>query len=153
MPTPSGRNRWNILGAVNAVTKEILTVENDKYINAESVCIMLNKIADRKCGIPITIILDNVPYQRCSIVEEHAKLLGIELLFLPSYSPNLNIIERLWKFIKTKYLYCKYYDTFSKFVKAIKSCFDKDFYNNLKELETLLSLNFQSFKNVKILTE
>ena len=77
MPTPSGRKRWNVLGAVNAITKEIVTVEDEEYINAKSVCIMLNKLADRKCGIPITVILDNAPYQRCKIVEKHAETVGL----------------------------------------------------------------------------
>lgn len=153
IPTPSGRNRWNILGAVNALTKEIVTVENEKYINSESVCIMLSKLANRKCGIPITVVLDNVPYQRCKIVENFAGVFGIELLFLPSYSPNLNLIERLWKFVKSKYLYCRYYDTFDKFVDAIKTCMHDDFDKNIEELESLLSLKFQSFKKVKILTD
>jgi len=152
MPTPSGRKRWNVLGAVNAITKEIVTVEDEKYINSESVCIMLNKLADRKCGIPITVILDNAPYQRCRVVEKHAETVGIELLFLPSYSPNLNLIERLWRFVKSKYLYCIYYNTFAKFVNAIRACLHDDFIKNIEEIESLLSLKFQSFKKVKILT-
>jgi transposase len=45
--------------------------------------------------------------------------LKITLLFLPTYSPNLNIIERLWKFIKTKALYGKYYEKFDFFQEAI----------------------------------
>jgi transposase len=43
--------------------------------------------------IPITLVLDNARYQKCKIVEELALSLSIELLYLPSYSPNLNLIE------------------------------------------------------------
>jgi transposase len=49
--------------------------------------------------IPITLVLDNARYQKCKIVEELALSLSIELLYLPSYSPNLNLIERRWKLI------------------------------------------------------
>lgn len=68
--------------------------------------------------LPVKIILDNARYQQCKPVEETAKQLNITLLFLPSYSPNLNIIERLWKFTKTSILYAKYYDTPDKFHQA-----------------------------------
>jgi transposase len=66
----------------------------------------------------VKIVLDNARYQHCKFAEETAKGLGIELLFLLSYSPNLNIIERLWKFTKRKILYAKYYDTPAKFHSA-----------------------------------
>jgi len=45
-------------------------------------------------------IMDNARYQRCNKVIEQAEVLGINILFLPPYSPNLNLIERLWKFTK-----------------------------------------------------
>jgi hypothetical protein len=91
--SPSGRQRFNVLGAVDAVTKEIFTVTNDTYINAECVCTVLTQIAARYAGETITIVLDNARYQKCDWVLRHAAQLGIELLYLPSYSPNLNLIE------------------------------------------------------------
>ena len=115
IPSPSGRNRHNVLGALNAITKEVITVANDKYINSESVCHLLCKLSERCCpDVDITVVLDNAKYQRCEIVEKYAKNIGIELLFLPSYSPNLNLIERLWKFVKNACLYSKYYENFKE---------------------------------------
>ncbi|BCU14478.1 hypothetical protein MAN88_50420 [Microcystis aeruginosa] len=70
------------------------------YITATQVCELLKKIAALGLTIPITLVLDNARYQKCKIVEELALSLSIELLYLPSYSPNLNLIERLWKFVK-----------------------------------------------------
>jgi transposase len=64
---------------------------------------------------PIVIVLDNARYQRCKLVEDLAKELGVTLQFLPSYSPNLNLIEWLWKFVKKKCLYNSYYGTFEAF--------------------------------------
>jgi len=96
------------LGAINAVSKEITLVTNTTSITSLQVCEMLVKIAlKRTAEVPITIILDNARYQRCKVVTEKAAELGIELLFLPPYSPNLNLIERLWKFVKKQVLYSK----------------------------------------------
>lgn len=90
----SGRQRYNVLGALNAVTHELITEINTTYITATSVCALLQKIASRAGSVPVTLVLDNARYQRCALVTGAAKALGIELLFLPSYSPNLNLIER-----------------------------------------------------------
>lgn len=150
MPTPSGRNRYNVLGALNAITHDLITVCNTTYINAQCVCSLLEKIAftHLKDNIAITLVLDNAKYQHCKLVIEKAKALGIELLFLPSYSPNLNIIERLWKWTKKDCLNCKYYSKFSEFVDAINGTLQKtENKENKKELDTLLALNFQLYDN------
>jgi transposase len=106
MPTPSGRNRYNELGATDAVSHDLITVCNTTYINAESVCELLIKIAAEKerDELPVTPVLDNARYQRCDFVQNKAKGLGIEQ---SSYSPNLNLIERLWKWTKKDCLNCK----------------------------------------------
>ena len=93
--SPSGRKRFNVLGAVDAVTKEVITVTNESYINATSICELLLKLAALNRGVPITVVLDNARYQKCQLVFGLAKALDIELLYLPSYSPQLNLIERL----------------------------------------------------------
>ncbi len=82
---PSGRQRFNVLGALNAVTQEILTVTNTTYITALEVCQLLTQLAAQATAdIPLTVVLDNARYQRCRLVIEHAAPLGLELLFLPS---------------------------------------------------------------------
>ena len=81
-----------------------------------------------------------------------AAQLGIELLFLPPYSPNLNLIERLWKFVKKKCLYSKYYDNFEKFQKAISECLENASTQHKKELESLLTLKFQTFEKSQFMT-
>ena len=91
---PSGRQRFNVLGALNAVSKELLTVCNDSYITAKEVCQLLDQLAAQNLGMPVSVVLDNARYQRCALVQEHAQRLKIELLYLPTYSPNLNLIER-----------------------------------------------------------
>lgn len=66
--SPSGRKRFNVLGAVNAITKEVVTVTNETYINAESLCEMLLKLAALGLDLPITLVLDNARYQKCRAV-------------------------------------------------------------------------------------
>lgn len=114
-------------------------------------CELLENIASSVLKIPITLVLDNAKYQRCEAVFACAQRLNIELLFLPTYSPNLNLIERLWKFVKKKCLYSKYYDKFPAFKSAITDCLDKLDTDHKAELAQLMTLNFQTFKNVQVL--
>lgn len=123
--TGAGRQRFNVLAAMNAITHELILVTNDTYINAESVCQLLRKLAGLGLILPITLVLDNARYQKCAVVTELAKLLEIELLYLPPYSPNLNLIERLWKFVKKNCLYSTYYADFGQFKDAISNCLDQ----------------------------
>ena len=151
VPSSSGRRRYNVLGALNAITKEVVTIENEGYINSGSVGELLLKLSHRKTTGKMTLILDNAKYQTCNAVKEAAKLLEIDLLFLPPYSPNLNLIERLWKFVKKKALNSKYYPTFEEFKGAICSVLHTENINLIKERESLLTLKFQDFNKAKIL--
>jgi transposase len=148
----SGRQRYNVLGALNAVTHELITEINTTYINAESVCALLHKIAAAAGSLPITLVLDNARYQRCALVQNLAKELGIELLFLPSYSPNLNLIERLWKFMKKEALNSRHHQDFKKFQAAIDGCIADLPTKHTAKLATLLAHNFQTWDNVSLLS-
>ncbi len=75
-----------------------------------------------------------------------AQELGIELLFLPTYSPNLNLIERLWKLVKKECLNSKYYENFSLFRNAIQTFLDTMNETHQEKLDSLLTLEFQMFK-------
>ncbi|MFV9676586.1 MAG: IS630 family transposase, partial [Methanosarcinales archaeon] len=146
---PAGRKRFNVLGALNAVTHELVTVTNDTYINAQSFCDLLWCISRLDIKVPITLILDNARYQKCKIVWVLAESLDIELLYIPPYSPNLNLIERLWKFVKKQCLYSKYYSEFVDFKKAITDCLNQTDTTHKQKLDSLLTLRFQSFEKVQ----
>ena len=142
--TASGRQRLNVLGALNAVTKEMITVINTTYINSWSVVELIRKIRERHPPEKkVVLILDNARYQACHLVKSAANMHGIELLFLPPYSPNLNLIERVWKFIRKKSLNCVYFKDFNRFTTAIFACIEKFRGEYRAELETLLVWNFQ----------
>ena len=149
----AGRNRINVLGALNAITLKLETIINTDYINAFTIQDMLNLLHKNYSDKPIYIILDNARYQHCAFVIDLAAQLGIHLVFLPPYSPNLNLIERLWKFIKKNAIYNQYFETAAIFHQAVReACFkvsnDKEWKEDLK---SLLTLNFQSFDNLNII--
>jgi transposase len=142
--TPSGRQRFNVLGALNAITKELVMITNDTYITSVQVCELMRKLA-QTATLPITLVLDNARYQRCSMVQELATELNVVLLFLPPYSPNLNLIERLWKLVKKECLYSIYYENFALFRGGIESFLSTMGHTHKARLDSLLTLNFQSF--------
>lgn len=147
----SGRQRFNVLGAWNAVSRELIAITNTTVVNTETMCALLRAVAARGLVGPITLVLDNARYQRNAVVQGLAATLGIELLFLPSYSPNLNLIERLWRFLKRKAAYGRYHPTFEDFRAAIQDVLDRLPTTHADKLESLMTLNFQEFDDVSLL--
>ena len=150
LPTPSGRKRYNVLGALNAVTRDLIRVVNDTTIGASAVVELL-RLVTRSAAGPVTVVLDNARYQKCELVRSEAKRLKVELLYLPTYSPNLNLIERVWRFVKKQSLVCRYHETFADFRGAISRCLGdlNDRYRH--EMKSLLTWNFQTFHDVPVL--
>jgi transposase len=148
---PSGRKRFDVLGAIDAVTRELTTVTNDTTIDATAICELLGKLSNRYPGLPMTLVLDNARYQRCEPVRALAAELKIELLYLPPYSPNLNLIERLWKFVKKEVLACRYHEDFTRFKAAIVGCLEQVEGTHKEAIASLLTLKFQTFDNPQLL--
>ncbi len=137
----SFRYRLNINGAVDIDSLEVITRRSDR-VNSASICELLRAIrAKNSSGELIQLIMDNAAYNRSSKVKELAEELGIKLIYLPPYSPNLNPIERLWKFFKKKVLYNKYYETRSDFEAACTNFF-RYIRKYRDELSTLLTDEF-----------
>ena len=150
---PSGRPRVNVLAALKAITHEVCTVQNPPYMTAETVCELLRLLAQSQPGCPVTVILDKARYQRCALVQTVAQTLGMEWLYLPTYSPNLNLIERFWKFVKKQCLYSKYYPDSESFQQAIMACIEQAPILHKAELEKLLTLRFHTFQAVSVIGE
>jgi transposase len=149
---PAGRQRFNVLGALNAISHELITITNDTYITSSEVCQLLHCLAALGLEVPITLVLDNARYQHCALVQTLAAHLNIELCFLPPYSPNLNLIERLWKFVKKRCLYSTYYPSFAPFKAAITDCLNQTATTHKSALDSLLTLRFQRFEKANFVT-
>lgn len=138
----TGRQRVNINGAYNIEDHNVV-IEESERVNAQSTIALFEKmLKEQPLGI-LYLILDNARYYRSQIVSEFQRNNPrIQLLFLPAYSPNLNIIERLWKFFKKKTTYNSYYEKFTVFK---KQCLN--FFENIEEykveLRSLMTDNFQ----------
>ena len=147
----AGRKRYSVLGAWNSVARELVSVTTDAAVSSETMCALLAKIAALGLRGPITLVLDNARYQHCALVMDMAKISNIHLQFLPSYSPNLNLIERLWKFTKKQVLYGRHYGTFADFRAAIDGCLAKIPTDHREKLKSLMTHNFQTFDKASFL--
>ena len=147
----SGRQRFNVLGAWNAVTRRLVSVTNTSVGNTDTMCQLLRAIAAERLVGPVTVVLDNARYQRNQVVQGLAVELDIRLLFLPSSSPHLNLIERLWGFAKRRSVYGKYHPDFASFRAAIENALAGIPTTHAKALESLMTLQFQTFEDVSLL--
>lgn len=150
--TFSGRQRYNVLGAINFMTKKVHTITNITYITATEICQMLRLAASEYAGKKIYIVLDNARYQKCEMVTSLARELAINLVFLPPYSPNLNLIERLWKFTKGK-LRVKYYSDFTTFKATIDSIINGTDNVFKDQVSKLIGEKIQLFDNLELICE
>lgn len=134
--------RLNINGAINIDTLNIV-IRFEESINKETTKDFLETLRAHQSKGRIYLVCDNAGYYQSPEVQALAKAMAIELVYLPAYSPNLNLIERLWKFYKKRVLYNKYYSTFSEMVQASRKFFESiGQYHN--ELKTLMTEKFQT---------
>jgi len=138
----TGRQRLNINGAVNVESMK-LEMRYDDSINGESTIKLFGQLENSYPNAPkITVICDNARYYRSVLVKEYLTESRIELMFLPPYAPNLNLIERYWKYFKKTILYNEYYETFKEFKQACKVFFENP-EDHIDPLRSLLAENFQ----------
>ena len=138
----TGRKRVNINGAVNIDQLNVVT-EFDERVNAQSTIALLKKlIRKHRKAKTIYVICDNARYYRSRLVRAFISGTKIVLIFLPPYCPNLNLIERLWKYFRKAVLYNEYYEKFSDFKVACHNFFDS-IKEHSTDLRTLLTEKFQ----------
>lgn len=153
--TFSGRKRWNVLGSIDFVSKKVVTVCNDTYLRANQVCRMLVKVRKAHKSEPSTeihLILDNAKYQKCKVVQTVAKKLNISLDYIPPYSPNLNLIERLWKHTKAN-IRTKHYDTFGEFIAEIMGTLSRTDKEDKEIIDSLIGEKVQLYDNLVKIAE
>lgn len=137
----TGRARVNINGAYN-IQEHSVTVREDESIHAQSTIKLFEQLLKKYPLATLYIIHDNARYYRCNLITEFLKThTRIKPKYLPSYSPNLNIIERLWGFFKSEITHNEYYEKFADFKKACMGFFE-NISDYRTQLETLMTENF-----------
>ncbi len=116
---------------------------NSTYITSTEIVEMLEKLSRLHTDKVVNVVLDNARYQRCKLVQGKATSLGINLVFLPTYSPNLNLIERVWKLVKSSVLNSAYHETFPIFCDNIEKFINILHTDFAKEMESLITEKFQ----------
>ena len=141
VPSNTGRQRLNINGAVDLERLEPVVRYDDTIDAASTIALFDQILLAYTYAACIYIVCDNARYYRSKAVQAYLQNSRIKLVFLPAYAPNLNLIERLWKFFKKQVLYNRYYETFDDFRAACN-----DFFNNPQRyrgpLQSLLTENF-----------
>ena len=138
-----GRKRFNVMGAYNPITHKTTTVSNDSYLTSTEIVEFYRKLREENEDKKVVIILDNARYQKCELTNQAAEEYRIEVVYLPSYSPNLNLIERLWKLLRKECMCNKYKETFLKFCDDILDFLNQTSTTFLEKVTTLLEPNFQ----------
>jgi len=152
--TNTSRAKINVNGAYNPLTQEVIGIEHEENVNQQSNMKLIDKILEKDFKgtekHKLYLVMDNARYNHGKLFQAHLEKwkkeqgIEIEVLYLPPYSPNLNLIERLWKYAKKKILGV-YYDELWKFKSAVKNFFD----NTVKdeaykmELKQFIGTTFQ----------
>ena len=149
LPSNTGRQRVNINGAINIESFHLVYREDEAINSVSAIKVFEQILCAQEVGLAY-VIVDNARYYRSKLVREFESLHPrLNIIYLPPYSPNLNLIERLWKFMKKNVTYNKYYEKFALFRKVLLSFLD-DLDEQSEELRTLLSEKFQIIETVKL---
>lgn len=138
-------------GALNLNSHTAVVLE-EKTINSIATIHLFKRLIKKHPTGKIYFILDNASHHHSKAVtlwlKKHRRL---KTVFLPPYSPNLNLIERLWRFFHMKVTNNHYFETFDDFRKtSLKFFRNLDFYK--EELQTLMTDNFQLIPNLQLQT-
>ncbi|MBI1307094.1 MAG: IS630 family transposase [Bacteroidetes bacterium] len=142
----SGRQRLNLNGALRLGDNQVI-VQEAEVINSQAMIALFKQIEKKQPEGLIYLVLDNARYNKSKQIKSFQKKHErFQFLYLPPYSPNLNLIERLWRFYRSKILHNRYYEKFNVF----RDC-TKLFFQNINafhlEMKSLFTDNFQIIPN------
>lgn len=146
MPANSGRQRVNINGAVNIQNPDLVFVVEAEMISYEANIRLFEKMLEARLGKRLIVYADNARYNHSKELKDWVRDQNgrFELRYLPPYSPNLNPIERLWKFMKKEAINSFFYETFLEFRKGVLGFFE-NITQHSDALKTLITPKFQLF--------
>ena len=142
IPALSVKGRVNVIGAVSMYGDDLICDVTQDSVNQHTIAYFLAKIRNKFKKGKITLVLDNATCHKTKHALNAAEKLGIDLVFLPVASPNLNIIERLWKMIKTRFLYNKVFENLDELEKHLNNAIKTLRKKHKKQMGTLLTPNF-----------
>ena len=146
VPTGSGRQRYSVLGALDAVTRTLVRETTDGTATEVTAGRLLLKVRAAFPTGPITVVWDNARYQHTARVRVVAEFARIDLVYLPPYSPNLNLIERVWKFVKKAALANRSFADDPAFKAAIGATLDGLGTTHKAAMAALLTLRFETLQ-------
>ena len=150
----NSKKRVTILGGINPITKDIYTIITESNCDRYMVEVWmreLKKMLLEQYGaglenMKVYIIVDNASYNKACLIDKVAEELGVNLIDLPPYAPNLNLIERLWKFFKKEKIRNRFYETYNDFLEMISDFFKNVRQDHLEKLNNLITMNFEIIK-------
>jgi transposase len=146
----TGRVRVNINGAINPANPCEVVHHKADTINASTTIIWLSLIENRFPEKKIIhLFVDNARYYRSKEVQKYLEISRIKMHFLPPYSPNLNPIERLWRFLKKEVIKSDYTPEPNIFRQRIDDFFN-EIHNYKEQLQSLINTNFQKLKSTNL---
>jgi transposase len=141
----TGRNRMNIVGGVNFCDPSDVEIVEGETVNGQTTQQLFQQLLEKHPDKKVYVFVDNARYNyNADLLEWIKGEPRLEIFYLPPYSPNLNLAERLWKFTRKKVINLKYYPTFDEFKATIRAFF-RDIRQHRDELESLITPNFQRF--------
>ena len=152
VPTGAGRQRYSVLGALDAVTRTLIRQTTTGTVNQQTAAELIWKLREIHPEGPISVVLDNARYQHTPLVKMAAAWQKIDLVYLPPYSPNLNLIERVWKFVKKKALANKPFADIRSFQNAISDVLDGLDTTFRSQMATLPTHNFETLNRPSVCT-
>jgi transposase len=143
IPTNGSGRRLNILGGLDLAEMKVYTQEYETIRGEQMIAFLTYLLVQLPRGM-IHLIFDQARYSVCAEVAAWLALNPrIRLHFLPSYSPNLNAIECLWKLMREHVMYNRYYAHFKDFTEAIRGFFNVTFPKNALDWTDRLTDNFR----------
>lgn len=146
IPTTASRTRMNLMGSINLETMQV-TIAPYETIDSSAMQQHFKKLRQKyPQARKIHLILDQGPYNTSNETKEAARENGVVLHYLPTYSPNLNPIERLWKVMNEYARNNRFFQTAKEFRETVLEFFEITWPKIAHDMAGRINDNFQILK-------
>jgi hypothetical protein len=126
IPANRFSKRINVLGFLNTQTKDLFHTMTTNKVDTQVVIDVFDSFAKQITKTTICV-LDNASIHKSKLFKakiDEWEQLGLHLLYLPPYSPELNPIEMLWREMKYTWMNLNVLNSFENFYKHIENMLD-----------------------------